>query len=201
MSDIFPSISALIPELKSGDQDAWNRLCDKFQTGLSSKTRYLFRSRMLTKKFSPDDLVQETFLKAWKRHASFRGETTSQFAQWMLTILRNTFADWCRDLPRELTVGTWVEFGVDEDTPSSVSISLEQEGELHACLAELDSKYQVVLMLRHFEGLKFSEIAERLELNINTVASLYRRGLGFLTDQLDKCEVRAGTSCAGSQGF
>ena len=96
MSERFPSISVLIPQLKSGNESAWNNLCDKFRTALVCKTRFLIENSRIQKDYSPDDLVQETFLKAWKQHAAFRGETTPQLVKWMITILRHTFYDWCK---------------------------------------------------------------------------------------------------------
>ena len=180
----FPSIAMIIPELKIGDEQAWNSLCDRFRAGLISKTRQLINASNLSRKVGPEDIVQETFLKAWNQRATFRGQTTSQFAKWILTILRNTFLDWCRKAPGELTVPTWYGFDADEESPSGAMISVELEAELHACMSELDARQQEVLTLRHFEGLKFVEMSERLNQNINTVAGTYRRSLARLTELL-----------------
>ena len=186
MADAFPSISIIIPRLKQGDETAWNDLCEKFRKGLASKTRFLVRRSSSKRLFSADDLVQETFLKAWNKHSSFRGETTRQFAKWILTIQRNTFLDWCRGEKPEELVATWFGFSSPADSPSSQMISQEQEACVHACIAELPSNYQEVLSLRHFEGLKFAEIAEHMNANINTVAGIYRRGLSQLMARMEK---------------
>ncbi len=190
MAKYFPSIAILIPGLKQGDDAAWNSLCDKFRDGLISKARYLFNSVDLNEEHSPEDLVQETLLKAWKQRATFRGTTTSQLAKWMLTILRNTLRDWCRRDPPKFNVATWFGFSDQGESPSAEFLSLEQEAELHACLAELEPRSQQVLNLRTFEGLKFSEIAEKLGLNINTVAGIYRRGILKLTEMMNQQETR-----------
>ena len=123
----------------------------------------------------------------------FSGETTPQISSWLLTILKNTFFDYYRQAktkPKaQVEVATWFEFFQSDSTPSANLISLEDEARLHAALSELETKYQRVLMLRHFEGLKFAKIAKRLESNPNSVATLYRRGLCKLANTLERLEA------------
>ena len=65
----FPSVSIHIPQLKCGDELAWTEVCARFQIGLSSKARQLVRgSGLHQKRFSADDLVQETFLTVSYTH-------------------------------------------------------------------------------------------------------------------------------------
>ena len=177
MKQVFPSISILIPELKTGDEVAWNQLCQGFQIGLIGKARFLLRTAQDRPEINADDLVQETLLKAWNQRTTFRGKSTAQFAKWLLMILRNTFVDNCRKPNPESSVATWFSFPADSKTPSANLISLEQEADLHACLADLTPKYQLVINLRIFEGLKFVEIAEITGCKLDTVASIYRRGV------------------------
>ena len=56
---------------------------------------------------------------------------------------------------------------------------------VHVCLAELPEKHRRVLILRHFDGLKFKEIAEELDITIGQAAGLARDGLKSLTDLFD----------------
>jgi len=176
MHEPFPSISVLIPDLKSGDYAAWNDLCEKFRIGLTSKARLLVKSSS-QRNLNAEDLVQETFMKAWNARDSFRGRTTSRLAKWLLTILNNTFLDQCRRKDSETSAPTWFGFQGKDATASQAIISVEQEANLHASLAELDSNTQLIINLRIFEGLKFSEIAAETNSNIHTVASAYRRGI------------------------
>ena len=180
MAELFPSISNLIPALKCGDEITWNRLFDQFREGLSGKARMLIRNSKLQKKFSAEDLVQETLLKAWNGHESFAGETTAQFAGWVLTIMKNVYRDWFRYCKDDVNLSTWFNFSDQGETPSQVAISHEREAALHACLADLHPVHRQIVIWHHFEGLRFSEIAVKQNMNVNTVASHWRRGAAKL---------------------
>ena len=185
MAQDFPSISIHIPQLKCGDERAWTEVCDRFRIGLASKARQLVRGAGLhQKRFSADDLVQETLLKAWRHHNSFRGETTAQLAMWMLTVLRNTFLDKCRRKNLELSKETWQGVCGTTETPSAIVSVGEREAELLAALEELPHDQQNVIAMRIFEGMSFPQIAAATDSNINTIGSIYRRGLIRMTQLL-----------------
>lgn len=181
MPKLFPSIATMIPELKRGDENAWEQLCNHFRPGLTSRTRVYLSASKSGQRLSPEDVVQETLLKAWHKRETFRGTTTSQFAKWILTILRNQCLNTFRDINPEASLATWFEFDDHNKTPSSRLVSIEQEASLHACIASLEEGQRNVIILRHFEGLKFAEIAKQTKMNINTVAGIYRRGIAKLS--------------------
>lgn len=187
MAHDFPSVSIYIPQLKCGNERAWSEVCDRFQIGLASKARQLVRgSGLHQKRFSADDLVQETFLKVWRSRSSFRGETTAQLALWMLTVLRNTFLDKCRRKNLEQSKETWRGVCGAIETPSAIVSVGEREAELLAALEELSHDQQIVIAMRIFEGLSFPQIAIATDTNINTVGGIYRRGLIRMTQLLRK---------------
>lgn len=184
----FSSITYLMPQLKVGDEEAWNSLCDKFRIGLAHRARKFISDSKLTSAINSDDLLQESFLKAWKQIDTFKGATTAQFAAWIFSIIRNTFLDWCKSPKHKSTpVGslTWFDFDDGAQSPSKIILNSELESRLYACLAELNSASQQAIILRHFEGLKFHEIAERMEIKPSTAASHYRRGIESLKHRLE----------------
>ena len=190
MSRVFPSVSILIPRLKSGDEQAWSEVHTKFRIGLTSKARQLVRtSGAIQNKINPDDLVQETLLKVWRNRETFRGDSTGQLAKWILTTLRNTFLDICRRKNIEQSQETWREVFSVTRTPSEIASSIEQESELLAALEELSPKQQRVIAMRVFEGLSFPKIAELTETNVNTIAGIYRRGLIRVSTVLKKTKT------------
>ena len=190
MTELFPSIGLLIPDLREGNEMAWNSLCEDFRPGLESRTRAMLRHSQINRTFGAEDMVQDTFSRAWQKRASFKGATTAQFAKWLLTILRNLIIDRHRQLPPECSVLTWVGFSEDVSSPSNHLLSLEQEASIQACLIDLDEKYRLILTLRHFEGLKFAEMAEQTGQTTGAVAGLYRRGLAELVELMERRGLR-----------
>jgi RNA polymerase sigma-70 factor (ECF subfamily) len=176
----FPSISSQLARIKNGNRESWDSLCKGFEMGLVGKTRLLLRNSTSKNKVTAEDIVQDTLLKAWRKKDTFRGDNTSQFAKWILTILRNQFLDCCGKIDRDVSIVTWFPGGEQENTdksPSNQIMSLEEEAKLHAALIQLDEKTQRLIHLRNFEGLRFAEIARKTGQNINTITSNYRRAL------------------------
>lgn len=163
MAQDFPPITTLIPNLIEGDENSWNSLVDLFTPGLEGKAHVLLRDSKLKGKLAPEDLLAETFTKAWKHHRLIRGQSTYQVAKWLLTIMMNSFRDHYRKggLPEE-TQPEW-ELPVDVGaTPSSQIEAFEDEAKLHAIIAELDAGDREVLVLKYWHGLTHVQIAEKI---------------------------------------
>lgn len=163
MAQDFPPITTLIPTLKEGDETSWNSLVALFTPGLQGKAHVLLRDSKLKGKLAPEDLMSETFTKAWKHHRLIRGQSTYQVAKWLLTIMMNSFRDHYRKggLPEEAQP-EWelpVQVGV---TPSLQIEALEDEAKLHAIIAELDPDDREVLVLKYWHGLTHEQIAKRI---------------------------------------
>ena len=164
-------------EVKAGNPKAWTDICEHFKIGLLAKANQLLRRNRVSRKVGSEDIVQETFLKAWRRREAFHGSTFVEFSGWLLCMLKSTFLDFCRKKNLECTIHSWFDCSGRDATPSKMVVSLESQSLLYCALGELDVCTQKVIGMRHFEQLKFSEIAGRLEMNPSSVASIYRRGL------------------------
>ena len=153
-------------------------------------------ARRLTKNDADaEDLVAESISRAWRARASLAdGEA---FRAWMFRILNNTFVSECRKAsarPRERLL---VDEG-DEDGRFSIFERLhrpvllwfatpEQEfldsllrDDLDRALAALPEHYRIVVVLADFEGLKYGEIAETLDVPVGTVRSRLARARSAL---------------------
>lgn len=173
----FPPISTLIPDLRAGDNESWNRVVEKFRPALVSRARYLLANSKLKQRLDADDLVNLTFEKAWKNHQQLLGESTKQVAGWFLRIQKNAFIDQCRPQHREESHSSWYAFAANSSTGSKRVLREEQEHALHACLTEIKPEYVEVVSMRHFEGLKYREIAETLGVTEGTIVGRHRQGL------------------------
>lgn len=166
-----------LEELKAGNTKAWTEICEHFKIGLLAKANQLLRRNRVARKFGSEDIVQETFLKAWRRREAFLGNTFAEFSGWLLCMLKSTFLDFCRKTNLECTIHSWFDCSCGHDSPSKMAVSSESKSVLYCALGEIDSRSQTIIAMRHFEQLKFSEIAECLEMSPSSVASIYRRGL------------------------
>ena len=119
-----------------------------------------------------NDLVQETFLKALKNKDKF--DPATNIKAWLYTIMRNTFINQYR---RQSKISRVFE---SKENPNGLGkikdtnfISAESElntAEILRAIEELEDEFRVPFMM-HFEGYKYKEIADELELSIGTVKS------------------------------
>ncbi len=127
-----------------------------------------------------EDIVQETFLRAWKSLDSLKDEKAAK--AWLITILRRENA---RRFERK-------QFDlVDMDDVSLADEDLDHETqvehtELHKLIADLSDEYREPLMLQVIFGFSGEEIAEQLQLNKNTVMTRLFRARNQIKDALEQ---------------
>lgn len=128
-----------------------------------------------------EDLVQETFLRAWRSLDSLKDEKAAK--SWLITILRRENA---RRFERK-------RFDMSEYEEASVmdtkTISNEQEIENHWLrekIAQMPEEYREPLVLQVIGGFSGEEIADLLSLNKNTVMTRLFRARNQLKDALDE---------------
>ncbi len=181
--DSYLPKNAFIEKLRSGEADAFDKLVVD-----NSPAIYGFLLRLTGDSDEAADLTQETFLRAFKAVANFRGE--ANIRTWLFRIAinqsRNRFRWWQRR-GREKT------FSMDNDNdgesvslhetlsgnspdPESQLLAKEREAALTKALAKLPRKYREVVVLCDVEGLAYDEIADALETKIGTIKSRIARG-------------------------
>lgn len=127
-----------------------------------------------------DDLVQETFERAL-RHLQASKEPVRNVRCWLVTILRHVFIDRVR-AGRSTTSDVEECPAVEpEPEPPWADITL---ADVRAALETLDAGMRDVFRLHYLEGLRYREIAVRLGIPENTVASRLSRARKALRDQL-----------------
>jgi RNA polymerase sigma-70 factor (ECF subfamily) len=131
------------------------------------------------------DLVQETMLKALKYRTKFSDGTN--LSAWMHTIMKNTFINQYRRKKKRLVVTDDTENQIYlnntrfiSDYPSD---HLTLHKEIKQTVDNLDHKYKAPFQL-HFDGYKYQEIAERLDLPVGTVKSRIFTARNLLSTQL-----------------
>jgi len=140
-----------------------------------------------------EDVVQETFLRAYRGLESFRGE--SSLKTWLYAIalnrararhgtlsrLRALFAPRvARDDGTDL-LDDAADTGA---SPEQASLAREQRTRLRTAIRSLPDEFRAAVILRDLEGLSYQEIAEVLAVPIGTVRSRIARGRSLLKEEL-----------------
>lgn len=160
----------LIIEAKKGKDEAFTEL---FQCN------YLFLYKYLIKLcLNPDlteDLIQETMLKAYVHLQSFKGE--SKFSTWLISIASRLFIDHQRKEQKEKKRYEKAKSDVIRKLKWNVSISGNEWTEYIELFAGLEPDIRTPILLRHYYGFTYSEIAVMLNLKEGTVKSRIHNGL------------------------
>jgi RNA polymerase sigma-70 factor (ECF subfamily) len=125
-----------------------------------------------------EDLVQETYLKALGRFASY--EPGTNFRAWIFQILRNSFFSSRSKLERRMTVPLdltqdGVELAVDSETPEMILMSSFNSQLLQRAIEDLPIHYRETLLLCELEEMSYQEISDILSIPIGTVMSRLAR--------------------------
>ena len=145
---------------------------------------YSFALRLTKRPPDADDLVQETYLRAFR--FAHRFEPGTHPKAWLFQILRNTFLTFYRrDSHQPLLFDQGGEDGaegaVDPETPvSSVATALD----LERALGELAEEFRSVLLLADLEGFPLAEIAQIMDIPVGTVKSRLFRARRLLRRRL-----------------
>jgi RNA polymerase sigma-70 factor (ECF subfamily) len=148
--------------------------------------------RLTRKPADAEDLVQDTYLKAFRAADSF--EPGTNLRAWLFTILHNTARNLARDRARD-TVSVDSEL-VDQaaEVPSSGGVVETPETrlmretlapELQAALDALPETFREAVWLRDVEEFSYAEIAGMLSIPIGTVMSRISRGRHLLFERLN----------------
>jgi RNA polymerase sigma-70 factor, ECF subfamily len=127
-----------------------------------------------------DDLVQDTFERAL-RHLWGNDEPVRYLRTWLVTILRNAFIDRVR---RERAISADVDdYPAPDPEPQPVWAHVTT-ADVRAACAAIEEDLRAVFELHYLEGLRYREIAARLSIPENTVASRLFRARKAVRDQL-----------------
>ncbi len=179
------------------EQGSWN-----FQNAELPYRDQLFKTALRLTRSAEDaeDLLQETYLKAYRHYASFQPGTNLK--AWLFKILKNTFINEYR---RRKQLPAQVDFAELEETFESAVLSTDSrairtpedevmeatlDSEVRGALTALPHNYKVVVLLADIEGYAYKEIADILAIPVGTVMSRLYRGRRLLERALLSYGVR-----------
>lgn len=209
-----PSNSSTYPEkllerIRHGELDRLGRLLQLYRNYLNLLADSQL-DRKLRRRISPSDIVQETMLKAHRDFPQFRGTTEYEFLAWLRRILVNSMARAIevhvlaekRDVRREVSLEA-MRASMDkssirmsqaiadrEDGPNLNAERHERAVFLADLMSQLSDAHREILMLRNLQGLRFPEIAAKMDRSVPAVKMLWMRAIKQLRALYDATSAR-----------
>ena len=149
---------------------------------------YRSACRMMGNESDAQDLIQDTYLRAYRFFGKFREGTNCK--AWLFTILRNTFINMVNDSRRQPQMVSLSELGEHGiDLSSNTDPEDEIFGDLFddniaAAIDEMPGVFRTAVLLADVEGLSYKEIADRVGCPMGTVMSRLHRGRRLLRERL-----------------
>ena len=172
--------------VNAGDSECFAELVRRYQSALHR----VAHSRLGRADWA-EDVVQETFLAAFKGSASY--DPRYSFRTWLWTILLNqchghyqrrrrsvpvqTMSDECRD--------SVADEGSPDGAPLARLLARERSAQLETLLGQLSLAQADALRLRFFGELKFHEIADAMQCSLNTAKNRVRVGLTRMAELIE----------------
>lgn len=182
--------------MKNGQNGVWN-----FSSEDLPFREQLFKTalRMTRSREDAEDLVQETYLKAYRYYHRF--EEGTNFKAWLFRIMKNTFINGYRrkklqpaqvgfDDIEEGLERIVLDQGTATTDPEGYFLESEMDGGVKDALLSLPKDYKMVVLLADLEGFAYKEIATILEIPVGTVMSRLYRGRRMLERSLLEYGVR-----------
>jgi RNA polymerase sigma-70 factor (ECF subfamily) len=181
--DLELSDSQIIEQTLAGEPDAFNVLVRRWERQI-----YGLTLRMLGGDEEARDATQETFLSAYRNLSKFRGE--AKFSSWIYRIALNICNTRLRGRKNAISLEEQYEsvgFEIADDVEDLGSGIQQQQVTRYVrrALQALPAEMRQVIVMKEYEGLKFSEIAEILGIPISTVKTRMYTGLHEMRKRLE----------------
>jgi RNA polymerase sigma-70 factor, ECF subfamily len=180
----------VVAAAQAGDESAFTALVERHRRELQ-----VHCYRMLGSFEDAEDLMQETFLRAWRKRASFQGR--SSFRAWLYRIATNACLDALERRPRATPTASevpWLQpypdqllegIAPSEDEPEAVIVAKETiELAFLVAIQHIPPQPRAVLVLRDVLGWSAKDTAALLETSVASVNSALQRARGALKRQL-----------------
>ena len=167
--------AAALARAKAGDKDGFRLLVERH-----SRSVFRLAFRLTGNEQDAEDVVQETFLRAYKQLQHF--ESRASFGTWLYRIAANYSLDLIRSRqrrqehrPADEETDAMLEIPAAAPGPDRVAYSAQVEERISSAMAELSEQERTAFVLRHFEGFSIDEIAATLGLGASAAKhSIFR---------------------------
>jgi RNA polymerase sigma-70 factor (ECF subfamily) len=167
-------LDSLVAPSRLGDRDGFSELI-----ALTEPRVRRLLGRLACRGTDLDDLVQETYLRAWRSLPGFRGE--SRFSTWLFRIAANVASTWRQS--QRIVASLPNDAGVSLRSPPELAEMPLMEAYERA-LSGLSPDLRAVFVLHETEGMSYRDVAETLGCPIGTVMSRLHRARIRILDEL-----------------
>ncbi len=169
----------LIEKLKSGDPDSFSEIFSAYYRDLIYFA-YSFTHELP----AAEDIVQDTFVKLWEDHEKLN--VTVSLKSMLLKIIQNKCIDWHRhrkimNKHSSLIINNAPLYEYNTD---NYLLKSEMDGMIEKVMAQLPAKIREAYELHRIEGLKYQEIAAKLNVSVRTVEVRISKALVMLRKSL-----------------
>jgi RNA polymerase sigma factor (sigma-70 family) len=201
MSDIMSEVDIPLSQHTAYSDEEKHAIFNReFMPHINSMYNFAFRLTM--DEDDANDLVQDTYLKAFRFISSFEQGTNAK--AWLFRILKNSFINDYRKRSKEPSKVDYQDvettYNSEEAAETSQTVDLRAEAvqdligdEVANALNALPVDFRTVIILCDIEGFTYEEMAKILDIPIGTVRSRLHRARNLLKDKL--------RSYAGSMGY
>ena len=167
----------LIQQFVQGDLQAFDILYNRYVKSVYTRVRYGIPE------MDVEDVTQNIFLAVIRSLPSFRGE--AQFSTWLHRLTKNKIAEYYRKRSRKKeTMLVGLEHAEKKVGKNNTKF-VENNVLLQRALNNLHKDYREVILLRFVDDLRFNEIANHLNKNVEATKSLFRRAMSALRNELE----------------
>ena len=169
----------LIEKLKSGDVDSFSDIFSIYYKDL-----VFFANSFIHELSSAEDIVQDAFVKLWEDHEKLN--VIVSLKSILLKTIQNKCIDWHRHRKIMNNHSTFIidNSPLYEYNTDNFVLRSELEGRIEKAIADLPEKYKEVFEMSRFEGLKYNEIAVKLNVSNRTVEVRISKALELLRKSL-----------------
>lgn len=166
-------IAALINRVAMGDRTAFSTLYSA-----TSPRLFAICLRILRHKPDAEEALQEVYIKVWQRAKTFATGAGAP-SIWLSTIARNHSIDTIR-ARKPVADNIDETFDLADETistPEQNALMADEGRRIESCMRELETTHARIVRRAYVEGLSYSELAEDLQVPLNTVRTWLRRSL------------------------
>ena len=159
------------------DQGSFEKLFREFFPPLMA-----FARKILVDEDDAREVVQKVFISLWERRQEV--DLTTSLKSYLFTSVHNRSLNVIRDR-KKFSAAEVPEVAGEWDVSTQIE-SMELEGKIMEVIGSLPEKCREVFELNRFEGMKYSEIAEHLNISVKTVENQMSKALKILREKLLK---------------